>query len=210
MSGEMVLALLEGRKTKTRRLRGLDVVNEWPDDWELFTPQPGDELYGIESAMPPAFILRNKVTDETFVLKSPYGVAGDELWVKETWKCEELENGLDGVRYRADGFFHNIKNTREASYAWIEANRPGGKWRPSIFMPRWASRIVRTIRDVRLERLQGITQSDVVDEGCQSVVGEGVRDYAFLWDSINGAKMPWEKNPWVWVVEFSRVDERWQ
>jgi hypothetical protein len=88
------------------------------------------------------------------------------------------------------------------------------RWRPSIHMPRWASRITLEVAGVRVERLQEITPDDAIAEG---VFGEGryntqpgmpypVATFAALWDSINDKRAPWASNPWVWVVEFRRID----
>ncbi|MBT3390324.1 MAG: hypothetical protein HN413_07920, partial [Chloroflexi bacterium] len=108
-------------------------------------------------------------------------------------------------RYRADNAFIEIENTQEASYKWMDARgNHGDNWRPSIFMPRWACRIILDIVYVRVERVQEISEDDAIAEGC---TGEhfdlAVNDFIWLWDSINAKRgFSWESNPWVWVVEF--------
>lgn len=90
------------------------------------------------------------------------------------------------------------------------SQRPKPSWRPSIHMPRWASRITLEITAVRVERLQEISEADVQAEGCTgSPFGKAADAMLFptLWDSINAKKHPWESNPWVWVVEFKRVSD---
>ncbi len=125
--------------------------------------------------------------------------------MRETFRCEELEPyGEDGVRFRADGVFRGIENSQEASEKWMEAYREGGKWRPSIFMPRWASRITLEVVNVRVERLQDISEVDALAEGID-LPGAKLQ-YRTLWENINaGRGFGWDVNPWVWVVEFKVV-----
>jgi len=225
-SGQMVRALLAGTKTQTRR-----VVKEplWatPFTLHLFDGEPW--------AQDPFRGDRN--------VPCHYGKPGDELWVREACRAEELSDGQDGTRYRADAVFRSIENSREAADAWIDLKAYGkskrhdghlaGPWVPSIHMPRWASRINLQITGVRVERLQDISEADALAEGISSVRTpewdachfpvwhrefEQVRAtgakpplgpmpsqaYAALWDEINGPGA-WALNPWVWVVEFKRV-----
>lgn len=168
-SGEMVNAILDGRKTQTRR-----VVKKQPHgagEWVL---------QGINWLFPNVC--------PYIKLKNPYGVIGDRLWVKETWKCV-----LGNVIYKA------TPNNR------IKTD----KYKPSIYMPRWASRINLEITNIRVERLQDITETEAIAEG---VSGGGshpdfwVGAFADLWDSINAKRgYGWDANPWVWVVEFKRI-----
>lgn len=167
-NGEMVRAILAGRKTQTRR---------------VVKPQPHNP--GLQAWL-------EEVSDG--FIRSPYGVPGDRLWVRETWNC--IETGIktqrqDWVRYRAtDG---------EELY-----------WKPSIFMPRWASRITLTITGVRVERVQDISSDDCRAEGLtpDSEISllwrENIRDkYRDLWNSINAKRgYGWDTNPWVWVISF--------
>lgn len=172
-SGPMVYAIQEDRKTQTRR-----IVKPQPDGETVMHVNYG---HGWSEA-----------------LRCPYGVAGDRLWVRETFALESKSYAGDKVRYRADG-----KPT-------------SGAWRPSIHMPRWASRITLEITGVRVERLQEISEADAKAEGViptgrrathKWCNGEDVshrRQFADLWDSLHG-KGAWEQNPWVWVVEFRRL-----
>lgn len=127
----------------------------------------------------------------------PYGAPGDHLWVRETWDCVHYQ-GIDA----APTYFYRADETDPERDALI-------RWRPSIHMPRTASRITLEITDVRVERLQHISEDDARAEG----VGEGPQEgmvtgpvvaFADLWDSIHGPDA-WLKNPWVWVVEFRRA-----
>jgi len=121
----------------------------------------------------------------------PYGKPGDRLWVREAWAPKEIDPECIIICYRATD---------------DECNGP---WKPSIHMPRWASRITLEITGVRVERLQEISEADAIAEGCQNSLHlPGGRfaneNYAHLWWSIHGDES-WEKNPWVWVIEFKKV-----
>ena len=144
--------------------------------------------------------------------RCPYGVLGDRLWVRETWA--QNENQLSETRM-----------DRSYAYAADNAGRAldnGGEkpWRPSIHMPRWASRITLEVTGVRVERLQDISEADAIAEGISFSAAFGgyhtedgrhfhctdpIESYASLWDSIHGAGS-WDANPFVWCVSFKRID----
>lgn len=217
-SGAMVRAILEGKKTQTRR-----IMKVQPDCLGALENSPGGEL---------VYHWPHSNT-QIYYCKCPYGQPGDGLWVRETWRTEELSDGLDGIRYKADGFFIPIKNTEEASDAWGAANMnkqlwEKDLWKPSIFMPRWASRIKLEIIGVRVARVQEIDRADAKAEGVsnlwswdekrnakhpehfrRAVLNPYVANYSVLWDEINAERgFGWDVNPWVWVVEFKRVEVR--
>ncbi|KPB64282.1 Uncharacterized protein AC510_3513 [Pseudomonas amygdali pv. myricae] len=137
----------------------------------------------------------------------PYGKVGDRLWVRESWQADaqvndvaprELSHG-EPLHYPADGAL------RQTGCSMITP----GKTRPSIHMPRWVSRILLEITDVRVERLQDISEEQAKAEGPIWPVAEHLEmawrvQFRTLWKSINGAEN-WKANPWVWVVEFKRV-----
>ena len=195
-STPMVRAILEGRKTQTRR-----VMSYQPDEYttvygpEMYTQtlidrngeeQPGPEVFGVYGY--------------DWSLKCPYGQPGDHLWVRETW----LQDG-EIYLYKAD-FGKGI-----LSDSW------NGHWKPSIHMPRKASRLTLEIVNIRAERLQDISEEDARAEGVvwQRDFGNGpetreARPVFFdVWDAINGNRdqgaYTVSKNPWVWVVEFKRT-----
>lgn len=180
MSAPMVRAILEGRKSQTRRVSGLDVINAYPDRYEFIgtTSGPGS----------PHYAFRDKISGAQTLVKCGKGQPGDRLWVRETFQ-DARRAAAGRVLYRASG---------DISCGW----------KPSIFMPRDASRITLEITGVRVERLHGITVSDAIAEGYDGSVNDPVDPaitwYTGLWDSINGAGA-WDKNPWVWVVEFKVV-----
>lgn len=183
-STEMVRAILKGQKTQTRR---------------VIKPQPPDGVGRIRGPelYEPAKVDRNGelvpgepvygVYDDwgEWGAKFPYGQPGDVLWVRETW-CNA---GVFGYVYRAtDSLPVSVK----------------GGWRPSIHMPREAARLFLLIKNVRVERLQDITEEDARAEGAIGI--EPISVFMNLWNSINGKRYPWESNPWVWVIEFERYD----
>ncbi|POQ07739.1 hypothetical protein CXB40_13230 [Pseudomonas syringae pv. avii] len=214
-SAPMVRAILEGRKTVTRRA----------------VKKPA-ALDCLAAGFEPAFLALPGNAD-----LCPYGKVGDRLWVRETWSDVNLQ-GAPGIAYRADGDVRglmedasfldedgafNYDDPRSKPYqfaCWSEDLIGGkeGRWRPSIHIPRWASRILLEISAVRVERLQEISRSDIRAEGLECPpelasddVSPNYRDWypaawRELWESINGADS-WNSNPWVWVVEFKQVTQ---
>jgi hypothetical protein len=181
-SGAMVRALLDGSKTQTRR-----IVKGRALDWL----QPG--MFNREYVASPDNGL------------SPYGFAGDRLYVRETWQHSNHPLGpYDSdslVFYRADYFDDPHGPDGEKS--------PEGRyreWRPSIHMPSAASRILLEVTGVRIERLQDISEDDAWAEGCPEDATWALDWYQLLWNSLNAARgYGWDVNPWVWVVEFKKV-----
>ena len=188
-SGPMVRAILEGRKTQTRR------VVKPQHDCSFDGLAPAREYLGRKH-----FGSWGAYFGWAFV-PCPYGPAGTRLWVRETHYVERA--GHDG----------------ETGFILYKASEPDmivSRWRPSIHMPRWASRILLEVEDVRLERVQDISDLDALAEGIQVIGRTEVNDlsrgkfrHAFraLWDSINAKRgHGWDKNPWVWVVQFRVVN----
>ena len=190
-SGLMVQAILQDRKTQTRR-----IVNPYPE----FMPSglwAHPELAGefAESVFGPCL---QKLT------KKPYAAVGDRLWVRETLRRTE-----DCWVYAADGspveLPRDDPNT-PAMIAW--AHHQERDYCPSIHMPRWASHITLEVTGVKVERVQDISEDDCKAEGVpwhESYPVPAAKYFAMLWDEINRKRAPWESNPWVWVVEFERV-----
>ena len=231
MSGPLVIATMEGRKTQTRRvvnpqpIFGCDVeglrrrfINEQDHIWICEVQRPDQDRW-----MPSEYY------------KCPYGVPGDRLWVREAWRPIEKRDGTDGVEYRCDGVFRPIENTGDAADAWLAVRRPEEqwpsrkpvKWRPSIHMPRWASRVLLEVTDIRVERVQDISVDDCFAEGiecphCPIGGGDGpcvdvFKEFGTLWDSINADRKDkdgnrllyaWGDNPWVWVIGYRVATEQ--
>lgn len=194
-TAEMVRAILDGRKTQTRR-----VIKPQPLDGFLptvgrYCPNMVDRRDGEMYPGPERF----GVSDEEQDFPCPYGQPSDRLWVRETWQPhpEFSVKEPGGCLYRAD-------RGHDLQY-------PDGKWRPSIYMPRWASRITLEIGNVRVERVQEISEDDAGMEGAPIGFVHSMNHTARawfheLWDSINAKRgYGWDANPWVWVVEFKRV-----
>lgn len=231
-SGPMVRAIIEGRKTVTRRaVKGLQIPKEDPSKGETrfrwSAVGQRDARYG--------FCVFGE-TEEQCAMElgefgaCPYGRRGDRLWVRETWQYADwTEEGEPWICYQADGkrILHLPEDTpgdwaQRLESIWADLSEPSNyaidnraadrRWRPNIHMPRWACRILLEVTAVRVERLQDISEEQAIAEGIdvhqQGFFGNGcvTAKAAFreLWWSING-EGDWEANPWVWVVEFKRV-----
>lgn len=210
-SKPMVLALLANEKTQTRRMINFRSRFYAPDDVELRDVRKYDD--GSWRAV-------FDTADEPFSIKSPYGGPGDRLWVRETWQA---------IRCHDDGEVEEvwpIPKSRGAFALVYAATDPqanehrddrGFAWRPGIYMPRWASRILLDVVGIRAERLQDISEADAIAEGVERDDGgwwRGAGDHKWdtarrafesLWCSINGVES-WRLNPWVWVVSFKRIE----
>lgn len=192
-SAPMVRAILDGRKTQTRRIVKLkpgqqvderDDGSSWP-----WTDYDGADMWDW--------------------LPCPYGQPGDRLWVRESFMPAPLDTPPSqptptswSIAYAAGG---QEEKTAPPGYNPMLYNYE--RWSPSIHMPRWASRITLEITAVRVERLQEIGEADAQAEGCTgSPLGPAADLLLFrtLWESIHGPES-WAANPWVWVVEFRRV-----
>lgn len=188
-SGDMVRAILEGRKTVTRRLVDPQppAGHQW-HGWIVESSIRKDEGKASWAAC------EGSLAHDAHRVHCPFGRPGDRLWVRETFVGGQ--NGT-AIRYRA-----------------TEPDWPAGQgthwpWRPSIHMPRWASRILLEVTAVRVERLHDITLGEICKEGLARSIYEfapvqrGFDAFADLWKSTGG---DWDANPWVWVIEFKRVE----
>lgn len=186
-SGPMVRAILEGRKTQTRR---------------ILKPQP-IEHDGIIECGPAIAGSMHALHQWLIANKCPYGKpGGTRLWVREKHAVWHRDGWVEGGV--------TIEPADRGVYYWADqgAMHQVGKWTPSIHMPRWASRITLEVEGVRVERLQDITRGDAMAEGCpfpNMADGPDPRKwYEELWNQINGPGS-WEANPWVWVVGFKVI-----
>lgn len=213
-STEMVKAILEGRKTQTRRvikpqpifkreLNGIGyAAKRWStndaQEWGLWLEAwPTLGKWGLASSLH----------------KCPYGQECDKLWVRETWQLIEVfedwwYGGFEGQTWRGK---ISTSKPNDCAIGYLADTYDDGPWRPSIHMPRWASRITLEITDVRVERVQDISEKDAFDEGClpsETLIPYelAIDHFRELWDSINAKRgYGWDVNPWVWVIEFRRL-----
>ncbi len=236
-SAPMVRAILDGSKTQTRR---------------ICKPAEAHALSYVAGIQDPSYIGQRPLEITSFSwfgdeegdvqFRCPYGKPGDRLWVRETWSLDMLgaygtSKGYDStyeVAYRADDAEREIRVLPGEPDPYVKMyDSQRGDWRPSIHLPRWASRIQLEITGVRVERLMNLSEVDALAEGITAVrtpawdavhFPEWLRQFddacaagekppigplpsqAFgkLWEEINGSGS-WAKNPWVWVAEFKRV-----
>lgn len=201
-NAEMVRAILDGRKTQTRR----------PIKWkqtrftEIGEREDGSKWPGSEDAEH-AF---------DFWHPCPFGSVGDRIWVRETFQGPLFDFDLmdsyckDSTPFEKSEFCVYKADGVPAPEFYDADDELHCCWRPSIHMPRWASRILLEITGVRVERLKSISDRDALREGCSTAEmksGDCVADvFARLWASIYGDES-WNSNPWVWVIEFKRIEE---
>ncbi|MFC6121778.1 hypothetical protein ACFPZP_12040 [Citrobacter bitternis] len=196
-NAEMVRAILDGRKTQTRRIvkvNCMDICEK--DDGSLWPWREDEENHG------------------DYWYPCPFGEVGDRIWVRETCRAVELESGLDVVSYDAGGQDIPIKAHPLDAGLWVDLYRyrgGEGKTVPSIHMPRWASRITLEITGVRVERLNSISNESARAEGypVDREADGGDSDpwlwFRDLWDGIY-PEQSFKHNPWVWVITFQRVE----
>lgn len=242
-SGPMVRAILDGRKTMTRRVMspqppaGFESGDEWaPGYYGLLQPlqngepmEPGPrDRWGVSDA------------DGEWGIWCPYGAPGDRLWVRESWYYDIPPHELPKARpddfddlslyFRADG--ECCEQIPECQCS--DVGKP--QWKPSIHLPRWASRITLVVESVRVERVQEISEADILAEGVGGLQLSDARErrierrrcvqqyrgrpdlvndsefarrerFRELWDSINAKRgFGWDANPWVWVIGFRREE----
>ena len=243
---EMVRATIEGRKTKTRRvattrntlfdggdwagaawprnmaMNDLDWQNAWVDEGPPPAGNPGPYL----KAHYPAEGTHHRIY--------PKYQVGDNIWIRETWRFADwTEDGLPYIEYAADNARHLVRHPsaewgEKLADIWAELSAPENynidmraadrKWRPSIYMPRDACRLVMEITDIQIERIQDITNDDAIAEGipvdennhairANDTVNWGSAKGAFaeLWDDINAKRgYGWKQNNWVIVITYRR------
>ncbi|HAU2966545.1 TPA: hypothetical protein JC740_000604 [Salmonella enterica subsp. diarizonae] len=216
-NGEMVQAILEGRKAQTRR----------PFNWRR---QPAMEMAERDDgSLWPWAEDCERGGDIWFAC--PFGEVGDRVWVRETWQAihddvdefghVEERTYAPSIPKEKDRYWHTVY----AEHFGDESREDRGfPWRPAIHMPRWASRITLEITDVRVERLHSISERDALREGLFQLPASGryclqpgmqyfgmashsaKEVYSWLWASVYGEES-WAANPWVWVIEFKRIQE---
>lgn len=222
-NAEMVRAILEGRKTQTRRIMKV---------------QPGTPEFGLRRIIESSKANENGMyfwsQDDACGIKArskpflfPYGEVGDRIWVRETFQgplfdYEQMQSYLeDSSKFEKPEFCQYAADGKPAPEYYDADDNLHCGWRPSIHMPRWASRILLEITNVRVERLNAISEEDARAEGiidggclncgepepcsCANPEPDATDAFAYLWQSIYGQEN-WNANPWVWVIDFKRIE----
>lgn len=209
----MVRALLDGRKTQTRRL-----LNPQPADTSANgknVVQVADYCTGAPEHGKAYYWRVNGCWNSSDPFKLPHAV-GDRLYVRETWRPHYLGDGIwdIDVSYPADGSRRTVKDGEFGEGDWLWPKAADGGDVPSIHMPRWASRLTLTVTDVRVQRLQAITDEDARAEGCSGCLGPNPdfpdewdptprEEFEQLWNSLhNKPGTTWADNPWIYAVTF--------
>lgn len=210
-NAEMVRAILSGQKTQTRRIMKVQPVLKG-SFYEVYGAGWGK---GVKSVP--------VVHGHSLSNNCPLGIVGDRIWVRETWQCVSYSLGEHGYVEDVD-YKKSIPKTKPVEPRWgvtYEASElepkdreeRGFPWVPSIHMPRWASRILLEITNVRIERLNDISNKDAKAEGypAELAADGGYYDpflwFRNLWDGIY-PEQSFKHNPWVWVIEFKRIEEQ--
>ncbi|MEX9779433.1 hypothetical protein AB7315_05475 [Providencia manganoxydans] len=225
-NSEMVRAILDGRKTQTRRVVNIPKTHDF-HGWitsSTCSKDVGKACWVLQSK---SALLRKPIR-----LNCPLGKIGDRLWVRETFALLGNEDGvcvdwndniLKAGEEQAARIYKASCEQKDGDYGlwsipddadWkphTDNHKYDGTWRPSIHMPRWASRITLEITDVRVERLQEASDDDFKAEGYpleRELTGGSTDPFCWfrhLWNSISKPECNFESNPWVWVIEFKRV-----
>lgn len=225
-AGSMVRAVLADAKTMTRR-----IIKPQPDVTEERLRELGAWIDGFTLSQQVDAAWQHGFIDT----ECPYGQPGDRLWVRETWGVISHSWDKHGNRVKwtpnrpataisempfGNGYYSgHVIYAADGPNEWSDDDDGGGEprslWHPSIHMPRAACRLVLEITDIRAERLQDISEADAIAEGCDNsqsaaAVATGwyekpISAYRRLWESLYGASS-WDANPWVWVIEFKKVE----
>ncbi|MGG8267279.1 hypothetical protein PGO63_09500 [Klebsiella aerogenes] len=214
-NGEMVRAILDGRKTQTRRIMKIQ-----PEHSGLGLRRVTDSKNGSDDGKyfwSSSDACGLKARSKSFTC--PFGVVGDRIWVRETFQgplfdYEQMESYIeDSSKFEKPEFCQYAADGKPAPEYYDADDNLRHGWRPSIHMPRWASRILLEITDVRVERLASVSDEDAGKEGYPadpSPFGGPMDKWLWfrqLWDGIY-PEQSFKHNPWVWVIEFKRIEEQ--
>ncbi|EPM0570771.1 hypothetical protein WJB81_000864 [Klebsiella aerogenes] len=217
-NGEMVRAILDGRKTQTRR-----IMKNQPEHSGLGLRRVIDSKNGSDDgkyfwSLSDACGL--KIRSKSFTC--PFGSVGDRIWVREAFRVHSRATDVATLVYKASERNSWTEQTHRVPVSVCNKPATPEKWTPSLHMPRWASRLLLEITDVRVERLREISQADAEAEGVGKLKKGFWKNYqpgwtefqltargsfATLWKSIYGDES-WYADPWVWVIEFKRIEEQ--
>ncbi|EPM0703386.1 hypothetical protein WJE11_001914 [Klebsiella aerogenes] len=231
-NSEMVRAILDGRKTQTRRIMKVQPKPCNHANWPDYSPDPQWKSY--PGGWCCAVCANGTTIDHRHHAKGitcPYGTVGDRIWVRETFQgplfdYEQMESYLeDSSKFENPEFCQYAADGKPAPEYYDADDNLRHGWRPSIHMPRWASRILLEITNIGIQRIHSISQNDAAREGLMRLpvtgrycINQGdqyfggashdAREvFSWMWQSIYGEES-WNANPWVWVIEFKRIEER--
>jgi hypothetical protein len=228
-SGEMVRAILDGRKKQTRRVIGVRNTVRSEDTHTNHNAEITNAInhFGTLWSFGLAWDVCGIEYYDNTTIRCPYGKHGDLLWVRESMRRSRYLDFLGDDVFDENNKEHPFKRSGKWTAQYIATGTAvpyakGAKegwcgtalwqWKntacPSIHMPRWASRLILKITNVRAERLQDITAEDAFAEGISGGdwLGDPIGTFAQLWDSINAKRgYSWDSNPWVWAIEFESI-----
>lgn len=204
-STPMVQAVDKDRKTITRRTRNLKKININPDKWELSLTMDNWTNSKGEHEDKFSVLFTDKKSGKQIAIPCPYGQAGDVLWIREAWNS--YNENLYGLPHKTNYLYKAMGSDRNST------------WKPSIHMPKAASRTLLQVVNIRIERLHDITEKDAIAEGIHLHPGSGywlagdlaqgstpLQCFTALWLAIHKQR-GWLKNPWVWVIEFKKISK---
>lgn len=215
-NGEMVRAILDGRKTQTRRIMKIQPEHSGLGLRRVIDSKNGSDDGKYFWSLSDACGL--KIRSKSFTC--PFGSVGDRIWVREAFRVHSRATDVATLVYKASERNSWTEQTHRVPVSVCNKPATTEKWTPSLHMPRWASRILLEITDVRVERLREISQADAEAEGVGKLKKGFWKNYqpgwtefqltargsfATLWKSIYGDES-WYADPWVWVIEFKRVE----
>ncbi|ENK5063638.1 hypothetical protein AB3T43_002711 [Klebsiella variicola] len=220
-NSEMVRAILDGRKTQTRRIMKLQPKpsKSRPGDF-WFSSKKLESMVHVSDLAPG----NSPIADYHLFIQEhccPFGAVGNRIWVREAFRVHSRATDVATLVYKASERNSWTEQTHRVPVAVCNKPATPEKWTPSLHMPRWASRILLEITDVRVERLNAISEEDARAEGiidggclncgepepcgCANPEPDATDAFAYLWQSIYGQEN-WNANPWVWVISFERVE----
>lgn len=211
-NSQMVQALLEGRKTQTRR-----IVQDQPVPYKGLGSRPGDFSFPTENSCHSVISNKKNGADGWADEYSPWK-KGDLIYVRETFQgplvsgVDESELIRSTKEYKDTRYCHYKASGDDAEFYDIDLGETVCRWKPSIHMPRWASRLTLKVTSVRVERVQDISKEDAESEGFKLPPADGqgwavgaVSNFRFTWEKIYGDS--WKNNDWVWVIEFEVIHQ---
>ncbi|HCR0782093.1 hypothetical protein ACU6YP_03980 [Klebsiella aerogenes] len=217
-NGEMVRAILDGRKTQTRRIMKIQPEHSGLGLRRVIDSKNGSDDGKYFWSLSDACGL--KIRSKSFTC--PFGSVGDRIWVREAFRVHSRATDVATLVYKASERNSWTEQTHRVPVSVCNKPATPEKWTPSLHMPRWASRLLLEITDVRVERLREISQADAEAEGVGKLKKGFWKNYqsgwtefqltargsfATLWKSIYGDES-WYADPWVWVIEFKRIEEQ--